>query len=185
MPTTSAVKTRTSNSDELLTDLETRLTEDSHQALRLWLRLMSCTVRIETRVRSLLRQGFETTLPRFDLMAQLERNSAGLRMSEISKRLMVSGANITGIADHLQKDGLVVRTLDPTDRRAVAVKLTEEGLKRFQEVAKQHEEWIVEIFSALTREEKESLSALLKKLKFQMGNLASTRHLLREPRKKR
>src|ERR1700689_1909663 len=73
-----------------LVDLEPRATEDDHQALRLWLRLLSCTMRIENRVRSGLRTGFSTTLPRFDLMAQLERHPDGLRISELSKRLMVS-----------------------------------------------------------------------------------------------
>jgi DNA-binding MarR family transcriptional regulator len=154
---------------EPLIDLETRLTKDDHQGLRLWLRLMSCTVRIENQVRSRLRQDFDTTLPRFDLMAQLERNPAGLRMSDISKRLMVSGGNITGITDQLEKEGLVIRTLDPADRRAVTVKLTEAGLKKFRKMAERHENWIVQTFSVLTREEKETMSALLKKLKSQRG----------------
>src|ERR1700677_3126888 len=98
--------------EELLVDLETRATQDDHQALRLWLRLLSCMMRIENYVRGRLRQDFETTLPRFDLMAQLERCPDGLRMSEISKRLMVSGGNVTGITDQLEREGLVVRSGD-------------------------------------------------------------------------
>src|SRR5580693_9101561 len=116
-------------------DLETRVTKDDHQALRLWLRLLSCTMRIESHVRGRLRQDFGTTLPRFDLMAQLERHPHGLRMTELSKRLMVSGGNVTGIADQLEREGLVARSLDPSDRRALTVKLTAVGLKRFQEMA--------------------------------------------------
>jgi len=150
-------------------DLETRLTKDDHQALRLWLRLLSCTVRIENHVRSRLRQDFDTTLPRFDLMAQLEKNPAGLRMNEISKRLMVSGGNVTGITDQLEKEGLVIRALDPHDRRAVTVKLTDVGLRKFRQIANQHEEWIVQAFDGLTREEKQTLFALLKKLKLHLG----------------
>src|SRR5580658_7986163 len=110
-----------------LADLETRATKSDHEALRLWLRLLSCTVRIENLVRGRLRQEFETTLPRFDLMAQLERHPDGLRMSEVSKRLMVSGGNVTGITDQLEREGLVARSLDPSDRRAVSVKLTKKG----------------------------------------------------------
>jgi DNA-binding MarR family transcriptional regulator len=172
MRTTSPPKMNARNDGmgEPLLDLETRLTKDDHQALRLWLRLMSCSVRIENQVRSRLRRDFDTTLPRFDLMAQLERNPAGLRMSDISKRLMVSGGNITGITDQLEKEGLVIRTLDPADRRAVTVKLTEAGLKKFRQMAEQHENWIVQTFSVLTREEKETMSALLKKLKSQLGS---------------
>lgn len=172
MPITSPPKINARNDGlgELLIDLETRLTKDDHQSLRLWLRLLSCTLRIENQVRSRLRQDFDTTLPRFDLMAQLERNPAGLRMSDISKRLMVSGGNVTGITDQLEKEGLVIRTLDPADRRAVTVKLTEAGLKKFRQMAEQHEDWIVQTFSFLTHEEKATMSALLKKLKSHLGS---------------
>src|ERR1700680_1205403 len=81
----------------VLVDLETRATEDDHEALRLWLRMLSCTVRIENHVRSRLRWDFSTTLPRFDLMAQLERRPGGLRMSQLSKRRVVSGGQGTGL----------------------------------------------------------------------------------------
>lgn len=158
-----------------LVDLETRATKGDHQALRLWLRLLSCTVRIENHVRSGLRQDFETTLPRFDLMAQLERHPEGLRMSEVSKRLMVSRGNVTGITDQLEREGLVIRTLDRTDRRALTVKLTETGLKRFREMAAQHEQWIVELFRGLSSEEKQLMFHLLQKLKAHLSGLGASR----------
>jgi DNA-binding MarR family transcriptional regulator len=154
-----------------LVDLETRATRGDHQALRLWLRLLSCTVRIENHVRGGLRQDFETTLPRFDLMAQLERHPNGLRMSEVSKRLMVSCGNVTGITDQLEREGLVIRTLDRSDRRALTVKLTDNGLKRFREMAAQHEQWIVELFRGLSAEEKQVMFDLLHKLKAHLSCL--------------
>jgi DNA-binding MarR family transcriptional regulator len=156
-----------------LVDLETRATKDDHQALRLWLRLLSCTVRVENRVRSGLRQEFATTLPRFDLMAQLERYPAGLRMSELSKRLMVSGGNVTGITDQLEREGFVVRTLDRGDRRAIAVKLTPAGLKRFREMAASHEQWIVELLGGLSPEEKQTMLGTLSKLKSHLSAVSA------------
>ena len=102
-----------------------------HQALRLWLRLLSCTVRIENKIRLRLRREFNTTLPRFDLMAQLERSAGGLRMNELSRQLMVSGGNVTGITDQLEREGLVVRTPCPGDRRAFTVKLTADRAEAF------------------------------------------------------
>src|ERR1044071_6048515 len=113
--------------DQEVLDLETRAKKGDHQALRLWLRLLSCTVRIENKIRLRLRREFGTTLPRFDLMAQLERSAGGLRMNELSKRLMVSGGNVTGITDQLEREGLVARTPCPGDRRAFTVKLTVAG----------------------------------------------------------
>ncbi|HEY7826280.1 MAG TPA: MarR family transcriptional regulator [Candidatus Acidoferrales bacterium] len=158
-----------SNAGKSLIDLETRATKNDHQALRLWLRLLSCTVRMENQVRGRLRVDFETTLPRFDLMAQLERYPEGLRMSELSKRLMVTGGNITGITDQLEQEGLVVRKLDLGDRRAITVKLTETGLQRFRQMAAHHELWIIELLGGLTQEEKQSMLVLLRKLKIHLS----------------
>ena len=156
---------RRENNGRTIVDLETRAQKGDHQALRLWLRLLSCTVRIEKQIRIGLRQEFGTTLPRFDLMAQLERSGGGLRMNELSQRLMVSGGNITGITDQLEREGLVMRTPYPGDRRAFTVKLTETGLKRFREMAARHEQWIVELLGGLSRDEKALMINELWKLK--------------------
>jgi DNA-binding MarR family transcriptional regulator len=153
-------------------DLETRATKDDHQSLRLWLRLLSCTVRIENHVRSGLRHEFSTTLPRFDLMATLERYPEGLRMNDLSKRLMVSGGNVTGITDQLEREGLVVRTLDRGDRRAITVKLTSVGLKRFREMAASHERWIVELLGGLNNEDRQTMLVMLGRLKSHLSAVA-------------
>jgi DNA-binding MarR family transcriptional regulator len=186
MPSPIALKTNGSQNGnhKLLMDLETRLTKDDHQALRLWLRLLSCSLRIENHVRSRLRQDFKTTLPRFDLMAQLERSPGGLRMNEISQRLMVSRGNVTGITDQLEKEGLVMRTPDANDRRVVTLKLTEPGLRQFRQIAQRHEEWIVQAFEGLTREEKQTMCALLKKLKSHPGLSAPPPFSISNPRDK-
>jgi len=110
-------------------DFESRLTNDHHQSLKLWLRMLSCTTKIEAEIRSRLRTEFGITLPRFDLMAQLERHPEGLRMGELSKRMMVTGGNVTGITDQLEQENLVVRVPDPKDGRAFSVKLTPAGRK--------------------------------------------------------
>src|SRR5579862_6969317 len=96
-------------------DTETRLHDDHHLSVRLWLRMLACTNRIENCVRQKLQANFATTLPRFDLMAQLERAAEGLKMSELSQRMMVTGGNVTGITDGLEKEGLVVREVDAND----------------------------------------------------------------------
>ena len=116
-------------------------------------------------MRSGLREEFATTLPRFDLMAQLERQREGLKMNELSRLLMVTGGNVTGIVDQLVKEGLVERVDDAADRRAWRVKLTRGGDKAFAEMARAHEEWVVELLSGLTRKEADSLMQLLARLK--------------------
>ena len=146
-------------------DLETRLTEDHHQSLKLWLRMLSCTMRIENEIRSRLRAEFGITLPRFDLMAQLERHPEGLRMGELSKRMMVTGGNITTITDQLEQEKLVQRVPDPADRRAFSVKLTAEGRRAFAGMAAVHEAWITELTGGLSAAEKHALIDLLSKMK--------------------
>jgi DNA-binding MarR family transcriptional regulator len=108
---------------------------------------------------------FNTTLPRFDLMAQLERAPEGLQMGELSRRMLVTGGNVTGIADQLENAGLVVRSVDPNDRRAYRIKLTKEGRRVFSQMAAEHERWIVEIFDGLGARDKRSLNELLSRLR--------------------
>ena len=153
---------------EMPLDLSSRLTQDHHQSLKLWLRMLSCTVRIENEIRSRMRSTFDITLPRFDLMAQLERYPDGLRMGELSRRMMVTGGNITGITDQLEMEKLVVRVPDAKDRRVYTVKLTEEGRRTFAEMAVVHEGWIAELLHGVSPEEKGQLITLLSHMKQQL-----------------
>jgi len=146
-------------------DLEARAHSEHAHALRLWLRLLTCSQLIEKRVRAGLREHFDTTLPRFDLMAQLERHPEGLKMKELSHRLMVTGGNVTGITDQLVAEGLVERTGVEGDRRVFRVRLTERGRRAFAQMAEQHEHWIVEAFEGLSPRDLEQLHKLLGKVK--------------------
>ncbi|MFL6656954.1 MAG: MarR family winged helix-turn-helix transcriptional regulator [Massilia sp.] len=155
----------TQNTQEAELDLASRLTQDHHQSLKLWLRMLSCTVRIENEIRSRMRATFDITLPRFDLMAQLERHPDGLRMGELSKRMMVTGGNITGITDQLELEKLVQRVPDPKDRRVYTVKLTEAGRSAFADMASVHEGWIAEMLQDMPSQDKSQLITLLSQMK--------------------
>lgn len=128
---------------------EARSSTADHAALKLWLRMLSCTNQIEAEIRRRLRVRFDTSLPRFDYMAQLYREPKGLRMKDLSSHLMVTGANVTGVTDELERDGLVVRSSSPTDRRSWIVRLTPKGRQQFETMAEEHEQWILELFSCL------------------------------------
>jgi DNA-binding MarR family transcriptional regulator len=146
-------------------DRETIARAGDHRALRIWLRLLTCTQLIERQVRSRLRGQFATTLPRFDLMAQLERHPEGLKMNELSRLLMVTGGNVTAIVDQLEGEGLVERLDEPADRRAFRIRLTGAGERGFAEMARAHEEWVVELFSGMTKRDQDELLKLLAKVK--------------------
>ncbi|MGE4242404.1 MarR family winged helix-turn-helix transcriptional regulator [Ramlibacter sp.] len=146
-------------------DIEARAHSEHPEALRLWLRLLTCTQLVEKDVRSRLRERFDTTLPRFDLMAQLERSEDGLKMNELSRRMMVTGGNVTGITDQLVAEGLVERIDVEGDRRAYRVRLTAKGRRLFNDMAREHETWILDAFSALTEREVATLHRLLGKVK--------------------
>ncbi|HEY4374114.1 MAG TPA: MarR family transcriptional regulator [Burkholderiales bacterium] len=151
--------------EDAVLDQESRLIEGDHEALRLWLRLLTCTNLIEAQIRADLRADFQCTLPRFDLMAQLYRHPGGMKMGELSRRLMVTGGNVTGIADQLVKEGLVQRETDASDRRAFLLKLTPTGRKSFAKMAAQHEQWVVSLVGGLTETERHALHGLLGRLK--------------------
>jgi DNA-binding MarR family transcriptional regulator len=148
-------------------DFEARARGDHHDALRLWLRMLTCTQLVERKVRQRLRDEFSTTLPRFDLMAQLERAPDGMKMNALSRRMMVTGGNVTGITDQLVAEGAVERIESSEDRRVYFVRLTAKGRRQFAEMAQAHETWIVDAFAALGVKEVSQLHALLGKVKQQ------------------
>jgi DNA-binding MarR family transcriptional regulator len=127
-------------------DAETKVAEVDHKAeLRLWLRLLTCTTLIEAEVRRRLRREFDETLPRFDLMAQLERIDSGMTLGEVSKRMMVSAGNVTSLVDRLVKAGFVERRPAPHDRRSQLIRLSRRGREHFGRMAAAHEQWVAEL----------------------------------------
>ncbi|GER07685.1 MarR family transcriptional regulator [Iodidimonas muriae] len=129
----------------------------SKQSLRLWLRMLSCTILIENTIRNRLAEQFSTTLPRFDVLSALERHPDGLTMGELSRFLMVSNGNVTGLVSRLEADGFVVRSRAPKDRRTHYVKLTDKGMEQFKAMAHVHENWIDEMFASISVEEENRL----------------------------
>lgn len=156
-------------------DPESRVHDAHHDALRLWLRLFTCTQLIERTIRARLRRNFNTTLPRFDLMAQLERNAQGLKMGELSQRLMVTGGNVTGITDQLVAEDLVERRPIPGDRRAFAVRLTPKGKAAFDAMAAAHEGWVIELLADAGAADRAALYALLGRVKKSLRSEEKTR----------
>jgi DNA-binding MarR family transcriptional regulator len=146
-------------------DSESRASADDHMALRLWLRMLACTNLVEAPLRTRLREQFQGSLPRFDLMAQLDRQPGGMKMRELSRRLMVTGGNVTGLTDRLVAEGLVERHDDPADRRACTVQLTAEGRRQFRAMARAHEAWVTQLFDGLSADQQKRLFELLGRLK--------------------
>lgn len=146
-------------------DLEARVAPGDHQALRAWLRLLATTNLIEGHVRRRLHEQFQITLPRFDLLAQLYREPRGLKMGELSRRMMVTGGNVTGVAAPLVRDGLIARRQDPRDGRASYLTLTDAGRSQFRTMAEKHEQWIIELFADVPRTGVRDLTALLGQVK--------------------
>lgn len=136
-----------------------------HLELKLWLRLLACTNLVEAPLRSKLRARFEVTLPRFDLMAQLDRHPKGLSMQELSQRLMVTGGNVTGLIQRLVEEGMVIREASREDRRRIIVRLSALGRRQFKVMAQHHESWVDSLFSGLSATDKTQLLDLLGRLK--------------------
>jgi len=146
---------------------EARIRDNDHAALKLWLRLLTCSTQIEDEVRRRLRSSFNTSLGRFDYLAQLYRHG-GLRMRDLSRFLMVTGGNVTGLTDELVREGLVQRDVSESDRRSFIVRLTPQGRQSFEAMAKQHEQWIVELFAGLDASAKQLLYKHLGELRVRL-----------------
>lgn len=144
---------------------EGRATDDDHQSLRLWLRLLSCTNQLEGELRRRLHQQFGMSLSRFDYLAQLHRHAKGLSMSALSSYLMVTGGSVTGLTNELVKEGLVTREVDESDRRSFTLRLTPAGRKSFERIAAAHESWVVSLFAGLGVGDRDRLSDLLGQLR--------------------
>jgi DNA-binding MarR family transcriptional regulator len=149
-------------------DAETKAKEapaDHGDETRLWLRMLTCTTLVETEVRRRLREEFGFTLPRFDLLAQLERANEGMVLGEVSKRMMVSPGNLTSLVERLVESGHIKRMTASSDRRVQIVALTRRGRADFKAMADRHREWIAGLFEGMSRADRVALMKTLEKLK--------------------
>lgn len=135
----------------------------SKEAIRTWLRLLSCETVIEQQLRSRFRTNFQVTLPQFDVLSELERAGEQMTMSELSRQLMVSNGNVTGVIDRLEKNGFVTRARADHDRRVQYIQLTAKGRNEFDRMARHHEHWLEELFRELSTSDMASLQKLLLK----------------------
>ncbi|WP_309669510.1 MarR family transcriptional regulator [Gemmatimonas sp.] len=137
------------------------MTRTDQESLRLWLRLFTTTTLVERQLDSALKREFGSTLPRFDLLAQLERAPDGLRMGELSERILTTGGNVTWLVRALEADKLVTRRVSPTDKRAAIVRLTAAGKRHFAAMAHAHERWVADIFAALSPDDQRAVHTRL------------------------
>lgn len=150
---------------DLSEDRQDEVSTDIQLDLRTWLKLLTCTTLITAELRRQLREQFDFTLPRFDMLAQLDREPGGLVLTELSKRLMVSPGNVTPIMNRLLEEGYITRSTSSLDRRVQIVCLTAEGRKKFRRMAKKHGQWVNAMMGGMELDERRSLSGLLDRLK--------------------
>lgn len=149
---------------------EARAAGDDRLSVKVWLRLLACSTQIETEIRKRMRVSFGITLARFDYLSQLRRHPDGLRMNVLSRYLMVTGGNVTGLTDELERDGLVTREEDPTDRRSIRLRLTAAGQQTFDEIAAAHESWLLELCAGVAAASLETLYEQLGALRLQLAH---------------
>lgn len=138
-------------------------------SVRLWLRMLSCTMVVEKRLRRRFIEQFDTTLPRFDVMAALDRRHDGISMGELSQMLLVSNGNVTSIVRQLQGSGLVEVEPAEHDRRSLIVTMTKTGYARFAEMAEAHHRWIGAMLADVPENLQQEMFALLARVKSSIG----------------
>jgi DNA-binding MarR family transcriptional regulator len=153
------------SADALTQDRETAAERHGKLELRLWLRALTCVQMMESAIRARLRAEFDTTLPRFDVLAQLDAAQGALSMGELSARLMVTSGNVTGLIDAMEHELLVARGPHPTDRRSTLITMTPDGRALFDRMAPAHAGWIEGMMAGMSLAEIQQLLALLGRLK--------------------
>lgn len=136
----------------------------SKRRLKMWIRLLGVTRAAESQLREYLRVTHDTTLPRFDVMAALYRRGEAVKMSDLSRMLLVSNGNSTAVVDRLEKDGLVQRLPSDQDRRSIFVKLTNEGVRQFEILASDHEREVDQFFGSLDQAAIDALTSSIKRV---------------------
>lgn len=155
---------------------DSSMSQRSKESIRTWLRLLSCETVIEQHIRSRIRENFKVTLPQFDVLSELEHAPDKLTMSQLSKELMVSNGNITGVVDRLEKSGLVKRTRPDHDRRIQYIELTETGASEFKHMARHHERWLEDLFAGVTVQDMNDIQKLLLKMRESVTATASAQN---------
>ena len=163
---------------DLAIDAETRLADqprDARPELRLWLRLLTCTTMIEREIRRRLAERFQITLPRFDLLAQLDKSPDGMTLGEISRRMMVTNGNVTGLVARIAEQGYVEKRRDALDGRVQRIAMTGKGHEEFSRMAREHGAWMRELLAGLDPTEREVMMGLLAKTKAGVARAAAVR----------
>ena len=160
---------------DLSEERQDEVSSDIQLDLRTWLKLLTCTTLISGELRRQLREQFDFTLPRFDMLAQLDREPGGLRLGELSKRMMVTNGNLIGLVERLVQEGLVKRETDPQDRRAFIVRLSRAGKTKFAAYAKENERLVLSLFDEVDPKTVRALMDNLALLKASAGRTAERR----------
>ncbi len=163
---------------DLAIDAETRLAHqsgDTRSELRLWLRLLTCTTMIEREIRRRLAERFQMTLPRFDLLAQLDKSPEGMTLGDISRRMMVTNGNVTGLVARIAEQGYVEKRRDAFDGRAQRIVMTAKGHHDFARMAREHGAWVRELLADVDPTEREVLMGLLARTKASVARAAAAR----------
>lgn len=131
-------------------------------AVRAWVRVLAVQKRALAAIRDDLER--EMTMPRFDLLANVCR-SDGQTLASLSRSMLVTAGNLTGLVDRAARDGLLERRADPGDRRAWRVHVTPKGQRAFREAERRHAARVAKVFAGLSRAEIATLINLLDKLR--------------------
>jgi MarR family 2-MHQ and catechol resistance regulon transcriptional repressor len=137
-------------------------TDDEKRALDTYIKLTRAANSLLDRTNRHL-DDFQLTPSQFGALEALYHLGT-LAQIELSRKLLLSTANITTVLQNLEKRALICRERDPDDQRYVNVSITEAGAALVAQILPSHVATIVQDMSVLTPDEQETLGALCRKL---------------------
>jgi MarR family 2-MHQ and catechol resistance regulon transcriptional repressor len=124
------------------------------------------------RTHSAIFRNYGLSFPQYNILRVLDASLNGMnRISEVSRIMLVPGANMTGLTKRLEKNGFLVRKSDPKDERVTILEITPKGKRTLKNIEKEKDRSTETILTGFSQEDITELLDKLKKLiKNNMGS---------------
>jgi DNA-binding MarR family transcriptional regulator len=117
------------------------------------------------RVHSSIFKKYGLSFPQYNILRVLDASENGRNKTSVVSRIMLTpGANMTGLAQRLEKDGFILRTRDSRDERVTLLTITRKGRDALKMIEAEKDASIESILTEFTQADKQDLLEKIKKL---------------------
>ncbi|HEY0871044.1 MAG TPA: MarR family transcriptional regulator [Acidothermaceae bacterium] len=146
-------------------------TDDVERWTPAWLALIRTHARLWDQVEAQMRHDSGLTLPRYDVLMQLDRSGGRLRLTELASSVVLSPSGLSKLLDRMEASELLRREPDPTDARSTLARLTPRGRLLVRKARQTHHAWLQKAFGdALNERDVADLTRIMTRLDAQISS---------------